>query len=79
MGLEKLGFFVLDSKANFLFAESKEISGQELYEALKLRGILVRHFNGERISNFNRITIGTKEEMYAFLFAVNKILEGKRK
>ena len=79
MGLEKLGFFVLDSKANFLFAQSKEISGQELYEALKLRGILVRHFNGERISNFNRITIGTKEEMYAFLFAVNKILEGKRK
>ena len=72
--LEKLGFTVLDSKANFLFAETKKVSGQTLYEQLKERGILVRHFNSDRIKNFIRITIGTKEEMDAFLTAVKEIV-----
>ena len=77
--LEKLGFNVLDSKANFLFAESKEIDGEELYLKLKARGILVRHFSAERIKDFNRITIGTKEQMDKFLFATEEILKEKRK
>ena len=72
--LEKLGFTVLDSKANFLFAETKKVSGQTLYEQLKECGILVRHFNSDRIKNFIRITIGTKEEMDAFLTAVKEIV-----
>lgn len=75
--LEKLGFEVLDSKANFLFAQSSRIEGGELYEKLKARGILVRHFNGGRISNFNRITIGAKEEMDALLEEIKKILKEK--
>ncbi len=73
--LEKLGFSVLDAKTNFLFAQTDKLEGGKLYEKLKARGILVRHFNGERIKNFNRITIGTREEMDIFLAAVAKILE----
>ena len=76
--LEKLGFFVLPSKANFLFAKSDEIDGGELYEQLKARGVLVRHFSAERIKAFNRITIGTKEQMDAFLVAVADILKEKK-
>ena len=72
-----LGFRVLPSSANFLFAESDRIDGEELYLALKSQGILVRHFKKERIKNFNRITIGTKEEMQAFVKAVADILKDR--
>ena len=70
----KLGFSVLDSKANFIFAESERISGKELYEKLRARGILVRYFGSDRINNFVRITIGTKEQMKALVAAVSDIL-----
>jgi len=75
--LEKMGFEVLDSKANFLFAKSDKIGGGALYEKLKERGVLVRHFNGGRIDAYNRITIGTKEEMDIFLREVAEILKEK--
>lgn len=61
--LERLGFEVTDSRANFLFARHPEISGGELYRKLKERGILVRHFNTDRIREYNRISIGTEEQM----------------
>lgn len=73
--LTKLGFTVLPSKANFLFAETKMVDGGELYGKLKMRGILVRHFTKERIKNYNRITIGTREQMEAFVEAARRILE----
>ena len=77
--LRELGFEVLDSSANFVFARSSEISGEELYISLKKRGILVRHFKKKRIEDFNRITIGTKEQMQAFVCAVDEILKEKTK
>ena len=72
-----LGFTVLPSKANFVFAKSDKISGEELYLKLKDKGILIRHFTKEKIKDYNRITIGTRDEMKAFLDATVKILEGK--
>ncbi len=77
--LRELGFEVLPSRANFLFARSAEIGGEELYLALKASGILVRHFKKERIKDYNRITVGTREDMDALLSAVGRILEEKKK
>lgn len=76
-GLEKLGFTVIPSQANFLFAKSDKIGGEALYTQLKKRGILVRHFTSKRIREFNRITIGTEEQMQVFLNTVEKIMEEK--
>ena len=72
--LKDLGFTVLDSDANFLFAKSDKIDGGELYLQLKSRGVLVRHFTAERIKDYNRITIGTKEQMEVFINTVKEIL-----
>lgn len=76
-GLKELGFDVLESKANFLFAKSPEIGGESLYRALRERGILIRHFNKERIKDYIRITIGTDEDMTTFLSVVQDILKEK--
>ena len=72
-----LGFTVTDSKANFIFAKSDKIGGEELYLKLKAKGILIRHFSNKRIVDYNRITIGTMEEMVAFVSAVKNILKEK--
>ena len=74
--LEKIGFDVIDSKANFIFAKSDEIDGEKLYTELRARGILVRHFTSERIKNFNRITIGTQAQMETLVNTIKNILEG---
>lgn len=76
--LEKLGFEVLESKTNFLFAKSEKIGGKTLYEKLKRRGILIRHFDKERICDYNRITIGTMGQMQKFIETTKEILGGDR-
>ena len=73
--LEALGFEVLPSTANFVFAKTDKINGEALYLELKRRGILVRHFTKAGISEYNRITIGTKQQMEAFIASVQSILE----
>ena len=69
------GFVLTDSKTNFLFAKHPRIEGGELYAKLKARGVLVRHFSSPRICEYNRITVGSREQMQAFLDAVDAILE----
>ncbi|PWJ50904.1 histidinol-phosphate transaminase [Faecalicatena contorta] len=61
--LKELGFQFPDAKANFIFATHPEYDAEELFQALKKEGIYVRHWNSERIRQYLRITIGTKEEM----------------
>lgn len=73
--LEKLGFALTDSKTNFIFARHPAISGDKLYLKLRKRGILVRHFGAERIAEYNRITVGTREQMQALIDACRAILE----
>lgn len=72
--LKRLGFTLTDSKANFIFAKSDRIGGKELYLRLKKRGILVRHFDKPRINDYNRITVGSREEMEVFVKTVKEIL-----
>ena len=76
--LTKLGFEVLPSKTNFLFVKTDEIGGRKLYEELKKKGVLVRNFTSERIKDYNRVTIGTKEEMEIFLQKTKEILKEQR-
>jgi len=76
-GLGALGFTVLPSQANFVFAAppaSCGKSGQDFFTALRERGFLVRHFNKSRISDFLRISIGTDDDMEDFLEACKAIV-----
>ncbi|MBR5022424.1 MAG: histidinol-phosphate transaminase [Oscillospiraceae bacterium] len=72
--LEKLGFTVLNSKANFVFAKSDKVDGEKLYKELKARGVLVRHFTKERICPYVRITIGTMAQMQTLMEKIKEIL-----
>lgn len=72
-----LGFEMTDSLANFLFVRHPKISGEELYRKLKEKGILIRHFSLETISDYNRITIGTKDQMDCLVEAVSEIMKEK--
>ena len=72
--LEKLGFTVLPSQSNFLFARKPGTEGADVYRRLKERGVLVRHFDKERIRDYNRITIGTREQMDILLEKLREFL-----
>ena len=60
--LEALGFDVLPSKANFILARHPDHAGEALAKGLREKGVIVRHFNKPRISDFLRITIGTADQ-----------------
>ena len=71
--LRGIGFNVLPSSANFLMVKPPQITGAQLFSALREKGILVRHFNKDRIADYLRISIGTDEDMDAFLDACREI------
>lgn len=72
--LQKLGFKVLPSQANFVFAEPQGKNAAELAQYLRDQKILVRYFNKPRINQFLRITIGTDEQMHALIAALKNTL-----
>lgn len=71
--LEKLGWTVLPSKANFVFARKEGHPGKEIYLKLKERGILVRHFDADKVRDYVRITIGTREDMQRLLEEIKNL------
>ena len=73
LALRSRGFTVLDSAANFLFVRAPLCSGQALYEGLRAQGVLIRHWEKAGIRDWCRVTIGTKQQMDAFLAAVDAL------
>jgi len=76
--LKEMGFVMTPSTANFIFAKHPLVSGLDIYTKLRENGIVVRHFTGERICEYNRITVGTREQMDKFLAVLEKILEDRK-
>ena len=72
--LGALGFEILPSTANFIFTRHPKHAGAKLYQALRDRGIIVRHFKSARIEEFLRITIGTDEQSNELITALKEIL-----
>lgn len=72
--MRALGFEVLPSSANFIFARHPAVSGEALYRTLKDMGILVRHFKRPEIADFIRATIGSRTQMEALIGALQAIL-----
>ena len=73
--LRELGFHVLPSSANFLFAAHTSVSAEDLFTALRQKHIFVRYFKKPRIQNYLRISIGTEKEMERFLQEVEAYLK----
>jgi len=73
--LRQRGFTVLDSSANFIFAKHPGLPGKKLYLDLKAKGILIRHFDTARLTDYIRITIGSREEMTTFIQTIDVIME----
>ena len=73
--LSALGFTMTDSKANFLFVRHERLSGEAVYKALREKGVLVRHFSAPRIKDYNRITVGSMEQMQTLARVMKEILE----
>lgn len=72
--LRSLEFKVADSSTNFLFATHPNHKATDIFEYLKSKKIYIRYFNKPRIDNYLRITIGTDDEMDAFLSAIKEYL-----
>lgn len=75
--MRALGFTVLPSSANFIFAKSDRLSGKEYFDGLRKRKILVRHFEKDPVSDFVRITIGKEDDMKELLNITRELLEAK--
>lgn len=77
--LIEMGFSVLNSSANFLFVKHEAISGEKIFNSLRKNRIMIRHFSSPvSISDYNRITIGTPEQMQVLLEVMKGIIENER-
>lgn len=74
--LEDYGFKVLPSSSNFLFVSHPDYNAEDLFYALKEKGILLRYFNQNKIDNYLRISVGSSKEMNTFLRVIQELLEG---
>jgi len=72
--LQRLGFEVLPSQANFVFAKHPSRSGADVYASLRAEGVLVRHWNKPRIADYLRISIGTDAECDRLLEVLKGLL-----
>ena len=75
-GLVRLGFDVLPSCANFVFARHPSHAGAALAAGLRQRAVIVRHFSAPRIADYLRITVGTDGQIDRLLSALSEILDG---
>lgn len=76
--LTKLGFSMTESFTNFVFAKHSKVDGKVIYLKLKDKGVLVRHFDKEPLKAYNRITIGSKEQMTVLIEKLKEILEEEK-
>lgn len=72
--LGKIGFKVIPSKANFIFITYDTYEAKNIFVKLKDENVLVRYFNKYRISNYLRVSIGSKEEMVIFIDKIKEII-----
>ena len=72
--LEKLGFTVLPSCTNFLFARPEGMTAEALYRGLKENGVLIRWFDADRIRDYVRITVGTMGQMKLLMEKTRQLL-----
>ncbi len=73
--LKDKGFELTDSLANFIFMRHPEVDGAAIYEEMKRRGVLIRHFTKPRMAQYNRVTIGSREQMDTFLKVLGEVIE----
>ena len=73
--LKAAGFTMTDSKANFIFATHPKADGNEIYLRMKKKGVLIRHFDTPRLCQYNRITVGSREQMEIFMEKLKEVLE----
>ena len=73
--LKAKGFELTDSSANFVFMKYPGVDGGRIYEEMKKRGVLIRHFTKERMAQYNRVTIGSREQMDEFLKVLGEVIE----
>ena len=72
--LAQLGFDILPSAANFIFARHSQHDAAQLAQALRMKNIIVRHFKLPRVDQFLRITVGTDTECQALSDALRQII-----
>ena len=72
--LAKLGFVMTDSTANFIFVRHPEVGGDVIFRKLRERGVIIRHWDKPALKDYNRITIGSREQMDILLREVKEVL-----